>query len=221
MATGASSEHRAMGWAAIGGALSAIGGAVGVALAVWGATTHLWNDDYFLAGFVIACFITALGIYVLLAEFIGGIGPIKFPLPRTRLEREIAKDQPKQEDGAHPAKGSERRNVDLLRDHYKKGKGLLAAPDSLGGPVPASRFEAQQARAKKRDAIQKWVVDTYAMLCEHFPSHEDRFCPYADRWGHADAPETAREELDDARSPDAYLEEKLTVLAGLLKERAS
>jgi hypothetical protein len=48
----------------------------------------LWGDDYFLAGFTVACVLAALGVYVLVAEFIGGIGPLKFPLPPTRHERE-------------------------------------------------------------------------------------------------------------------------------------
>jgi len=81
------SEHRAMGWAAIGGALVTIGGTVGAGLAFWGATSHLWGDDYFLAGFVVACLLTALGVYVLVAEFIGGL-----PLPPTRYERAQAKE---------------------------------------------------------------------------------------------------------------------------------
>ncbi len=77
-----------MAWAAIGGAAVAIGAPLGVGLGVWGATSHLWSHDAFLAGFAAACALTALGVYVLTAEFIGGIGPIKFPLPLTRRERE-------------------------------------------------------------------------------------------------------------------------------------
>jgi hypothetical protein len=82
------SEHRAMAWASIGGAAVVIGATAGVGLAVWGATSHLWSDGLFLAGFVVACAITALGLYALIAEFIGGIGPLRFPLPPTRHERE-------------------------------------------------------------------------------------------------------------------------------------
>jgi len=81
------SEHRAIGWAAIGQTLAAIGATSGVALAIWGGSSHQWGDDYFLAGFATACTFTALGVYVLVAEFIGGIGPLRFPLPLTRHER--------------------------------------------------------------------------------------------------------------------------------------
>ncbi len=66
----------------------AIGGGGGCALATVGAASHLWGDAAFLAGFAFACLLTALGVYVLIAEFIGGIGRIKFPLPPTRHERE-------------------------------------------------------------------------------------------------------------------------------------
>jgi hypothetical protein len=76
-----------MAWTAICGALVAIGVPVGAGLAIWAATAHLWSDRFFLAGFIGACLLTALGIYVLLAEFFGGIGPIRFPLPPTRHER--------------------------------------------------------------------------------------------------------------------------------------
>jgi hypothetical protein len=71
-----------MGWAAIGGALVVIGAAVGVPLAIWGATSHLWSDGYFLAGFVGGCVLACLGLYVLVAEFIADL-----PLPATRHER--------------------------------------------------------------------------------------------------------------------------------------
>ena len=82
------SEHRAMAWASLGGAAVAIGATVGVGLAVWGATAHLWADGYFLAGFAATCLLTALGVYALIAEFLGGVGPVRFPLPPTRQERE-------------------------------------------------------------------------------------------------------------------------------------
>ncbi len=83
------SEHRAMAWAAIGGALVVIGGGGGGTLAAIGASSHLWGDHLFLAGFAFACLLTALGVYVLVAEFIGGMGPLRFPLPATRQEREV------------------------------------------------------------------------------------------------------------------------------------
>ena len=69
----------------------AIGATAGVGLAVWSATSHLWSDYYFLAGFALACALTVLGLYVLIAEFFGGIGPFRFPLPPTRHEREARK----------------------------------------------------------------------------------------------------------------------------------
>lgn len=77
-----------MAWAAIGATLAAIGAPTGAGLAVWGATSHLWGDGFFLAGFGVACLLTVLGVYVLIAEFLGGIGPLRFPLPPTRHERE-------------------------------------------------------------------------------------------------------------------------------------
>lgn len=76
-------EHRAMAWATIGTVSVAIGATAGTALGVWGASSHLWGDGYFLAGFVAACALTMIGIYALVAEFIGGL-----PLPPTRHERE-------------------------------------------------------------------------------------------------------------------------------------
>lgn len=74
-----------MGWAAIGGALVVIGASVGAALATWGAGSHLWGDDAFLAGFAAAAALTGLGVYALVGEFIGGL-----PLPPTRYERSRA-----------------------------------------------------------------------------------------------------------------------------------
>lgn len=79
-----------MGWAAIGGASVSIGAAIGAALGIWGASSHLWGDDYFLAGFALACLLMTIGVYVLIAEFFGGVGPLRFPLPPTRHERDEA-----------------------------------------------------------------------------------------------------------------------------------
>jgi hypothetical protein len=83
-----SSEHRAQAWAAIGAALVAIGVAGGGTLATIGASSHLWGDDRFLAGFAFACLLVALGVYALVGEFIGGL-----PLPATRHERERRRAQ--------------------------------------------------------------------------------------------------------------------------------
>jgi hypothetical protein len=91
-----------MGWAAIGGTLSAIGAPSGVALAIWGASSHLWSDDYFLAGFAAACLLTAIGLYVLVAEFIGDL-----PLPLTRHERE-ARRRSQAQDGTTRTASNER-----------------------------------------------------------------------------------------------------------------
>jgi hypothetical protein len=77
------SEHRTQAWAAIAAALVAIGAAGGGTLATVGASSHLWSDDDFLAGFAFACLLVALGVYALVGEFIGGL-----PLPATRHERE-------------------------------------------------------------------------------------------------------------------------------------
>ncbi len=91
------SEHRALGWASIGGALVSVGALAGVSFGLWGAGEHLWGDDYFLAGFAASLLIAMLGLYVLLAEFIGGIGPVRLPLPLTRREREAKQAQIRQE----------------------------------------------------------------------------------------------------------------------------
>jgi len=80
-------EHRAMAWATFGTVLTAIGAPVGTALAIWGASSHLWDDGYFLAGFAVSCLLTVLGVYALIGEFFGGIGVVRFPLPPTRHER--------------------------------------------------------------------------------------------------------------------------------------
>jgi hypothetical protein len=102
----ASSEHRAMGWAAIGGTSAAIGAPCGVALAIWGASSHLWADDYFLAGVAFACLLTAIGVYVLIAEFIGGVGRVRFPLPPTRSEREAERHPSEESPASHASTAS-------------------------------------------------------------------------------------------------------------------
>jgi hypothetical protein len=76
------SGHRAQAWAAIGAALVGLGAVGGGSLATVGASSHLWGDDVFLAGFAFACLLVALGVYTLVGEFIGGL-----PLPATRQER--------------------------------------------------------------------------------------------------------------------------------------
>ncbi len=67
----------------LGAALVAIGGVSAGTLASVGAGSHLWGDDVFLAGFAFACLLVALGVYVLVGEFIANL-----PLPPTRHERE-------------------------------------------------------------------------------------------------------------------------------------
>lgn len=77
-----------MGWAAIGGALMGVGALASISFGLWGAGSHLWADVYFLAGFAAALLLGLLGFYVLIAEFIGNVGPVTLWLPPTRHERE-------------------------------------------------------------------------------------------------------------------------------------
>jgi len=135
-----------MGWAAIGSALVAIGAPVGAGLALWGATSHLWGDDYFLAGFAASCGLTALGIYVLLAEFIGGIGPLRFPLPPTRHEREAE---------GHPEPSP--KNGRSTRTRRVRGQQLLKRRDrqnamNAAAAEPAARRRAQDDERSLSDA---------------------------------------------------------------------
>ncbi len=83
MTNDTNSEHRAQAWAVLGAALVAIGGAGAGTLATVGASSHLWGDNAFLAGFAFACLLVILGMYVLVGEFIADL-----PLPLTRRERE-------------------------------------------------------------------------------------------------------------------------------------
>lgn len=78
---------RAASWGTLGSALLLLGGGVGGALGAVGASSHLWSDDAFLAGFALSCLIGAVGVYVLVAAFFGGIGPIRLPLPPLVFEK--------------------------------------------------------------------------------------------------------------------------------------
>jgi hypothetical protein len=82
------SEHRAQAWAALGAALVGLGTVGAGTLATVGASAHLWGHDIFLTGFAFACLLLALGGYVLVAEFLGGL-----PLPLTRRERDARRRQ--------------------------------------------------------------------------------------------------------------------------------
>jgi hypothetical protein len=74
--------YRAAAWSSIGGGLLSIGVVTGGVLATVAASAHLWGHLALLAGFVVACLLAALGVYVLIAEFISDL-----PLPPTRHER--------------------------------------------------------------------------------------------------------------------------------------
>jgi hypothetical protein len=177
------SEHRAMAWTAIGGALVAIGVPVGVGLAMWGATSHLWGDGFFLAGFIGACLLVALGVYVLVAEFIGGIGPLSFPLPRTRHERAQAAEA--------SADGSLTAWLDL---RIKELRGLRVRLDEVLTPFDPHKAEAVQNHffeivrdvdRKLHTSAPEWV-DYFSEDKARYPVNL-RF-PYADQYRRQLAP---------------------------------
>ena len=109
--------------------------------------------------------------------------------------------------------------VGLLREQYKRGRALQAAPPGITGPAAASQAEAQEGKKRKRQATLQWAEPTWKMLREHFPPREDDFCPYGVRWGYGSFHMAFDEELDAIGSADAYLKQKLAFLADLLKEQ--
>ncbi len=111
--------------------------------------------------------------------------------------------------------------VALLREQYKRGRALRAAPPGIIGPAAASQAEAREGKKRRRQATLQWAEPTWKMLREHFPPREDDFCPYGVRWGYGSFQMAFDEELDAIGSADAYLERKLTFLADLLKEHDS
>jgi hypothetical protein len=161
------SEHRAMAWASIGGAAVVIGATAGVGLAVWGATSHLWSDDLFVAGFVVACAMTALGLYVLIAEFIGGIGPLRFPLPPTRHEREAKHALPS---GSAPLPLSSGAGtsppahapqiVHVPTSHYQAGK-LVAQHSRVADVASPAPEEGQSAPSDTDRELEQRLVALY------------------------------------------------------------
>lgn len=172
-----------MAWTAIGGALVAIGVPVGVGLAMWGATSHLWSDEFFLAGFIVACLLTALGVYVLIAEFFGGMGPIRFPLPPTRHER--AETAEASADGSLTA---------WLGLRVEELRGLLARLEVVLTPFDPHKAEAVQDHffeivrdvdRKLHTSAPEWV-DYFSEDKARYPVNL-RF-PYADQYRRQLAP---------------------------------
>lgn len=127
-----------MAWATVGTVLTAISAPVGTALAIWGAASHLWGDSYFLAGFAASCALTALGLYALIGEFFGGIGPLPFPLPPTRHER-AARNEPAAE----------------LRLLVPRGPIPRVSPRSHGRTPEIQRIHDQLAQAHVREREQR------------------------------------------------------------------
>jgi hypothetical protein len=107
--------------------------------------------------------------------------------------------------------------VDLLREQYKSGKALQAAPLWVGGPAPASQHEAREGKTRKRERTYQWAHTTWKMLGEHFPGREAEFCPYENKWRHSDFFLAVDEEAVAMGSPDRYVEKKLVFLAELLR----
>lgn len=145
MANDADSEHRAQAWATIGPALVGTGGVGAGTLATVGASSHLWGDDSFLAGFALACLLVALGLYVLVGEFIGGL-----PLPATRREREERRRR------------AQRRPVRL---YVPKGR----IPLRTARPIEVSEEEAQRivaSRTPRRPTRQGRMVEQPAKRAE-------------------------------------------------------
>jgi hypothetical protein len=145
MANDADSEHRAQAWATIGPALVGIGAVGAGTLATVGAGLHLWGDAGLLAGFALACLLVALGVYVLVGEFIGGL-----PLPATRHEREERRRRAQQ------------RPVRVI---VPKGR----IPLRTARPIEVSEEEAQRIaafRAPHQATGQQWTAEQRAKLAE-------------------------------------------------------
>jgi len=169
MPNSGNSEHRAMGWAAIGGALMGVGALAGISLGVWAAGSHLWSDVYFLAGFVAALVLTLLGFYVLIAEFIGGAGPVSFPLPPTRLERAQRRSRirenaryPKRS-GAEADHEREQRLVALYREGEQARARILLSGALIAGDLLYGR--ASQRQVEREQWARDWdrrVLDALA-----------------------------------------------------------
>lgn len=128
------SEHRAMGWAAIGAALIAIGLAAAGTLAAY----NRWSNDVFLAAFALAWSFVAGGIYVLFAEFV----VTYLPLPLTRREREASREQPP--DAPPAAEPAQEAPVAVSRDEISLAERQFASARILAGGLtgPPSRVPA-------------------------------------------------------------------------------
>jgi hypothetical protein len=173
-----------MGWAAIGGVLAGIGAPVGAALAVWGASSHLWGDDYFLAGFSLACLLTTVGVYVLVAEFIGEIGPLKLRLPRTRYEREAERETPLQRARAHvdAARARQEAEVNRLRAREQDARQRQREDAAIwingrreeGNAMLTGWPSMRNVPMRCADAV-RWEQATYDGLAEHARTHRAHF----------------------------------------------
>jgi hypothetical protein len=135
-----------------------------------------------------------------------------------RALRQLRSDE-RSDNPGNPAAVVDR--VARLREQYKRGRALQAAPPGITGPAPASQAGAQQGKTRKRAATLQWAEPTWSVLREHFPPREDDFCPCGVRWGYGSFNMAFDEELDAIGSADAYLEQKLAFLADLLKEHDS
>lgn len=152
----------------------AIGATTGVGLAVWSATAHLWNDGWFLAGFAAGCALTLAGVYVLVAEFIGGIGPLKFPLPLTRREREAGSSTVRDEAKTSATALPKRPVSDEHRDMLKAiASNLLASvrvsqTAFYGGPQDALNAQSfQEHFPQMATAVAAWNHEMAGLKSVH------------------------------------------------------
>jgi hypothetical protein len=164
MPDSANSEHRAMGWAAIGGSLSAIGGGAAGVLAAIGAGSHLWGDVPFLVGFAAACALTLLGVYVLVAEFIGGIGPVRFRLPLTRREREAQRRTSREKPLRVLPKSQRRVPVDSTSNLSVPGTGMTRTRREK---AIKQYKQTLQREADQRDQIKRELREDESVSPEH------------------------------------------------------
>lgn len=206
------SEHRAMGWAAIGAALVGIGGVGGGTLATVGAGSHLWGDNAFLAGFAFACLVTAAGVYVLIAEFIGGL-----PLPPTRHEREARRSQAAQSkppsllprgNALIAAKKQHEESIDL-KDQLRKGLGLKGILDAQEDSKPPHTD----------DPVYHWARATWVALQHQRPLVAKGF--FGDKSPYASAYFSTAYGIEvDRVGRRAYLDGRIAILAEAVEPKS-
>ena len=118
-------------WFQIGITLMSIGATVASTFAL-GATQELWRDTVFLAGFVGACLVTAIGVYLT----ISGIMPL--PLPptgrgrRSRRTRRSPDTNPQVVDTWGPLGAAPDRDQDSDRGHEQVRVERLGVRLALG-----------------------------------------------------------------------------------------